>query len=147
MKWWRMFAQRRAKYCRQDEALCTVCLTKRLAGEYFGERCSEVRDLFFSSTSEVSTADFKLQLAEDETYKKFVEAVNTLKNDNGNQLEVTVNPVPKLQEIQKNWNVDGDWLFEESFSAQNLKSYYGVSEEAQIQQQKALERATDFVET
>lgn len=140
MKWWRMFAQRRAKYCRQDEALCTVCLTKRLAGQYFGEKRSEIRDLSFPSISEVSTADFKLQLVEDETYKKFVEAVNALKNDNDNQLEVTVNPVPKLQEIQKSWNVDGDWLFEESFSVRNLKSYYGMSEEAQVKQQDALDK-------
>ena len=138
MEWWMLFAQRRAKYCRQGESLCTVCLTKRLAGEYFGEKHPEIKDLSFPSTSEVSTADFKLPLAKNETYKKFVEAINTLENADRNQLEVTVNPVPKLQEIQKSWNVDGDWLFEESFSVQNLKRYHGISKEAQEEQKEAI---------
>ncbi|MYC75356.1 type III-B CRISPR-associated protein Cas10/Cmr2 [Candidatus Poribacteria bacterium] len=129
MKWWRLFAQRRAKYCRQGEALCTVCLTKRLATDYFGQKFEEIKQLSFPSTSEVSTANFKLQIAKDKTYKEFVEVINTLKNDNNNQIEVTVNPVPKLHEIQRNWNVDGDWLFEESFSPQNLERYYGISEQ------------------
>lgn len=132
MKWWRLFAQRRPKYCRQGEALCTVCLTKRLAKDHFGEKYSEIKQLSFPSTSEVSTADFKLQIAKDEAYKKFVEAVKALKGDNGNQLEVTVNPVPKLQEIHKSWNIDGDWLFEESFSEQNLERYYGIDKNAQL---------------
>lgn len=140
MKWWRLFAQRRAKYCRQGEALCTVGLTKRLATDYFGEKYEEIKQLSFPSTSEVSTANFKLQIANDETYKEFVEVINTLENDNGNQIEVTVNPVPKLHEIQRSWNVDGDWLFEESFSQQNLERYYGISENAQIKQEKALNK-------
>ncbi len=143
MKWWRLFAQRRAKYCRQGEALCTVCLTKRLATNYFGEKgekYAEIKELSFPSTSEVSTANFKLQIAKDETYKKFVEVINALEDENGNQIEVTVNPVPKLHEIQKSWNVDGDWLFEEAFSRQNLERYYGISENAQIKQQKALNK-------
>ena len=135
MKWWQRFAQRRAKYCRQGEALCTVCLTKRLAGQYFGEKYPEIKQLSFPSTSEVSTADFKFHIAANDTYKEFVEAVNTLQDINGNPLEVTVNPVPKLQEIQENWNIDGDWLFEESFSGQNLKHYYGISEKAQMDQE------------
>lgn len=144
MQWWRRFAQRSAKYCRQSEALCIVCLTKRLATDYFGEKYSEIKQLSFPSTSEVSTADFKLQIAKDEAYKTFVEAVNALKDDNDNQIEVTVNPVPKLQEIQRSWNVDGDWLFEESFSPQNLERYYGISEEAQRRQQQNIKRCNDL---
>lgn len=132
MKWWRLFAQRRPKYCRRGEALCTVCLTKRLAKDYFGEKHDEIKQLSFPSTSEVSTADFKLKIAKDEAYKKFVEAVNVLKDNSGNELEVTINPVPKLQEIQKSWNIDGDWLFEESFSEQNLERYYGIDKNAQL---------------
>ena len=144
MQWWKQFAKRRAKYCRQDEALCTVCLTKRLATGYFGEKYPEIKKLSFPSTSEVSTADFKLQLTEDETYKKFVESVKGLEDDNGNQLEVTINPVPKLQEIQESWNVDGDWLFEESLSSQNLERYYGISEEAQMRQQRGIKHCNDL---
>ncbi|MYB92481.1 MAG: type III-B CRISPR-associated protein Cas10/Cmr2 [Gammaproteobacteria bacterium] len=140
MSWWRQFAQRSAKYCRQGEALCTVCLTKRLATDYFGEKYKEIKQLSFPSTSEVSTANFKLQIANNETYKEFVEVINTLENDNGNQIEVTINPVPKLHEIQRSWNVDGDWLFEEAFSPQNLERYYGISKNAQIKQEKALNK-------
>lgn len=142
MEWWDRFAQRRAKYCRQGEALCTVCLTKRLAGEYFGKKYPEIADLSFQSTSEVATADFKLRVSEDrdarEKYKQFVEAVNTLENANGNQIEVTVDPVRKLKEMQTSWNIDGDWLFEESFSEHNLKRYYGLSKKAQIEQKETI---------
>ena len=140
MQSWGQFAQRSAKYCRQSEALCTVCLTKRLATRYFGERYPEIEQLSFPSTSEVSTADFKLQLTEDQTYRQtyreFVETVTALRDDNNNQIQVTVNPVPKIQGIQESWNVDGDWLFEESFSPQNLERYYGISEEAQMEQRQ-----------
>ena len=144
MQCWKQFAKRRAKYCRQDEALCTVCLTKRLATDYFGEKYPEFKKLSFPSTSEVSTADFKLQLTEDETYKKFVEAVKALKDDDGNQLELTINPVRKLQEIQEGWNVDGDWLFEESLSSQNLERHYGISKEAQMCQQQGIKDCNDL---
>lgn len=137
MKWWRLFAQRRPKYCRQGEALCTVCLTKRLAKDHFGEKYSEIKQMSFPSTSEVSTADFKLKIAKEEIYKKFIEAVNALKDNSGNQLEVTVNPVPKLQEFQESQNIDGDWLFEESFSAHNLERYYGIDKNDQL---KPIER-------
>ena len=144
MEWWRRFARRRAKYCRQDEALCAVCLTKRLAGEYFGKKHPEIKDLTFQSTSELATADFKFQVEQDveakEKYQKFVEEVKALKNANGNQLEVTVNPVRKLKEIQKSWNVDGDWLFEESFSEHNLERYHGISKKAQTEQCDNLRR-------
>ncbi len=142
MEWWDRFAQRRAKYCRQGEALCTVCLTKRLAGEYFGEKHSEIEKLSFQSTSEVSTADVKLWIANDkeatEKYKEFVESVNRLKNANGNRIEVTVDPVRKIKRIQKSWNIDGDWLFEESFSEHNLERYYGISKKAQIEQKETI---------
>lgn len=142
MEWWDRFAQCRAKYCRQGEALCAVCLTKRLAGEYFGKKHQKIKDLAFQSTSELATADFKLQVEKDvearEKYKKFVEAVKSLKNANDNQLEVTVDPVRKLKKIQKSWNIDGDWLFEESFSEQNLERYHGISKKVQRTQEEAI---------
>ena len=148
MKWWRRFARRRAKYCRQDEALCTVCLTKRLAGEYFGKKHPKIKKLSFQSTSEVATADFKLRVAEDEEgkkkYKQFVESVKALKNANGKQLEAIVNPVRKLKAIQTIGNVDGDWLFEESFSEYNLERYHGISKKAQIEQKDAISQCDNL---
>ena len=148
MEWWRRFARRRAKYCRQDEALCTVCLTKRLAGAYFGKKYTEIQNLSFQSTSEVATTDFKLRVAADTKakgkYKQFVEKVNTLKDANGKQLEATVNPVRKLEEIQTIGNVDGDWLFEESFSEQNLERDLGISKKAQIEQKEIINQCDNL---
>lgn len=131
MQWWNRFAQRRAKYCRQDEALCAVCLTKRLAGQYFGKKYKKVEELTFPSTSEVSTADFKLSIVKEsdtaEAYKKFVDSIRILRGSNNSQIEASVDPVPKLKDIlQKTENVDGDWLFEEAFLEQNLERYYGI---------------------
>ena len=148
MKWWRRFARRRAKYCRQDEALCAVCLTKRLAGEYFGKKHPEIEDLAFQSTSEVATADFKLRVAKDEEakkkYERFVEAVNELRDANGKQIEATVDPVRKLKAIQTSWDVDGDWLFEESFSEYNLERYHSISKKAQIEQKDAISQCDNL---
>ena len=60
MSWWRQFAQRSAKYCRQDDALCTVCLTKRLATNYFGEKYSEIKQLSFRGFSSNNDSGFSL---------------------------------------------------------------------------------------
>ena len=148
MKWWRQFAQRRAKYCRQDEALCTVCLTKRLAGEYFGKKHPEIKDLSFQSTSEVATADFKLEVAEGKDtrkkYERFVKAVKALRDANNKQLEATVNSVRKLEEIQTIGNVDGDWLFEESFSEHNLERDHGINKKAQTEQKERISQCDDL---
>jgi CRISPR-associated protein Cmr2 len=144
MEWWHRFAQRRAKYCRGGEALCTVCLTKRLAGLYFGEKHEEIKALSFPSTSEVSTADSKLRIAyaDDATniYEEFIKSVKALRDTNDKQLEVNVDSVLKLKDALENRNIDGDWLFEESFSEQNLERYYGVSKKAQIEQKEAIDQ-------
>ena len=148
MRRWRRFAQRRAKYCQQDEALCTICLTKRLAGEYFGKKHLKIKRLSFQSTSEVAAADFKLQIAADkdakEKYKRFVKTVNTLQDVNGKRLEATVNPVRKLEEIQTIGNVDGDWLFEGAFSEHNLERYHGISKKAQTEQKEAISQCDNL---
>ena len=146
IEWWKKFAERRAKYCRQGEALCTICLTKRLAREYIGEKFEPIKNLSFPSTSEVSTADIKSQIIEKEgateKYKEFVESVQALQDTNGNHLEVTVNPMPKLRENWEDWNIDGDWLFEDAFSEHNLKRSYGISTQAQTKQKEAINRCT-----
>ena len=151
MEWWKKFAEQRAKYCRQGEALCTICLTKRLAREYIGKKFEPVRNLSFPSTSEVSTADIKSQIIEKEgateKYKEFVESVQALQDDNGKRLEVIVDPMPKLRENREDWNVwniDGDWLFEDAFSEQSLERNYGISKQTQTEteQKKAIDQCT-----
>ena len=151
MKWWKQFAQQRTKYCRQGEALCTICLTKRLAREYIGEKFESIKNLSFPSTSEVSTADIKFRIMEKddatEKYKEFVESVQSLKDINGNHLEVTVDPIPKLRENREDWNVwniDGDWLFEDAFSEQSLEGSYGISKQAQRDQRELIDRCASL---
>ena len=144
MAGWERFARRRAKYCRLGEALCAVCLTKRLAGQYFEKKYPEIKFLSFPSTSEVATSDFKLEIAAKGAAKKygeFVNAVNALQDANG-QLEVTINPVPKLENTLESWNIDGDWLFEESFSEHNLDRDYGISKQAQEEQRTEICQCT-----
>jgi CRISPR-associated protein Cmr2 len=53
---------------------------------------------------------------------------------------VNVDSVLKLKDALENRNIDGDWLFEESFSEQNLERYYGVSKKAQIEQKEAIDQ-------
>ena len=148
MEWWKQFVQHRTKYCRQGEALCTICLTKRLAREYIGKKFEPVKNLSFPSTSEVSTADIKSQIIKKkgatEKYEEFVKSVQALKDTNGNHLEVTVNPMPKLRENREDWNVwniDGDWLFEDAFSEQSLERSYGISRQAQ---RESIEQCTEL---
>ena len=73
-------------------------------------------------------------------YEEFIKSVKALRDANGKQLEVNVNPVLKVKESLENRNIDGDWLFEESFSEQNLERYYGVSKKAQIEQKEAIDQ-------
>ena len=136
MEWWARFANRRESSCSHGEALCTVCLTKRLARSYFRKKYPEVRELSFPSTSEVSTADFKFQIATDEKYSEFVKSVEALQlvkalqEKNSSQLAVRVTAVPKvakIQEVPNADNVDGEWLFEESPASGHLDSDRGMS--------------------
>ena len=146
MEWWKKFAEQRAKYCRQGEALCTICLTKRLAREYIGKKFQPVKNLSFPSTSEVSTADIKSQIIENEgateKCKEFVELVQSLQDDNGKRLEVIVNPMPKLRDNWEDWNIDGEWLFEEAFSQQSLERNYGISKQTQTEQENSIDQCT-----
>ena len=152
MRWWENFAKRQPKYCRHGEALCAVSLTKRM-GRHFLETLSEFKDEFsnnpprFPSTSEVATADFKDQLRYKPkalgVYPDFVRAVKKLHDSSGELADIPyISPLPKIGDCLS-LNIDGEWLYEETWSDSYLSRYYNIDakkEEKQIQICKRLRR-------
>lgn len=150
MRWWRDFALTQPKYCREGEALCAVCLTKRVGADYFTQARfpGKFTNLAFPSTSEVSTAAFKSDLLSGQTrgvnalipYLEFVAEVKKLKRPDGRLADIPyVNLLPKISPQFLIQNIDGDWLFEESFLDEHLKRYYGIDtsrQKGQIQKCK-----------
>ena len=152
MRWWETFAERNPKYCRREEALCAVSLTKRM-GRHFLETQSEFKDGFsnnpprFPSTSEVATAAFKEQLRCKPNalgvYAKFVKEVKKLKDMNNKEADIPdIRPLPKISDfLRPNINIDGEWLYEETWSLSYLRRYYNIDaakEKDQIQTCKQL---------
>ena len=136
MEWWRDFSERQPQYCRQGEALGAVSLTKRM-GRYFLETESEFKDEFsntrlsFPSTSEVATADFKEKLQSKgealDVYKQFVTQVRKLEDSNNKLADIPViQPLPKIGSVAGLENIDGDWLYEESWTDFYLKRYHNI---------------------
>lgn len=165
MKWWEHLASIKPKYCRENEALCAVCLTKRVGSDsaYFTQEkfLGKFSGLTFPSTSEVSTAAFKNELLTTQKdgknalgmYSEFVTEVKKLKRPDSELANIPyVNLLPKIsQQVQIPKNIDGDWLFEESFLDENLKRYYGIDtssrQQGQIQKCKDKRKLlTDFLE-
>ena len=150
MSWWKNFAECKPKYCRREEALCAISLTKRM-GRRFLETQSKFKDEFshdtflsFPSTSEVATADFKEQiqwnLQAGRVYRNFFTEVKKLRASNDREADIPIiKPLPKIENLQK--NIDGEWLYEETWSESYLKRYYNIDakkEKAQIQKCKQL---------
>ena len=148
MNWWQGFAKREPKYCRKEEALCAVSLTKRM-GRHFLETQSKFKDEFscdkllsFPSTSEVATADFKEQMQCNiralKVYRNFVTEVKRLRASNNQKADIPIiKPLPKIENLQN--HIDGEWLYEETWSESYLKRYYNIEtnkEKAQIQKCK-----------
>lgn len=134
MKWWEDFAKNTPKYCRQKEALCAVSLTKRM-GMHFLEKHSKFSIEFsdkrpkFPSTSEVATADFKERLLHKPCtlgdYQDFCQLVRDLRESGDEDVRIpTVDPLPKIRPIPN--NVDGEWLYEETWTDSYLLRYYGI---------------------
>ena len=134
MKWWQGFAEREPKYCRTEEALCAVSLTKRM-GRHFLETQSEFSDHFsiqslnFPSTSEIATADFKEQFQRNirvlGIYGDFIREVKKLRTLNNQRADIPiVQPLPKVGILPV--NIDGEWLYEETWSESYLRRYYNI---------------------
>ena len=151
MKWWQDFAKRKPQYCRQGEALGAVSLTKRM-GRHFLKTESEFKDEFsndppsFPSTSEVATADFKAKFQSDiralGVYRQFFQEVRKLRALNNEEVDIPlIQPLPKVRGLPENENIDGEWLYEETWSESYLKRYHNIDagkEKDQIQACKCL---------
>lgn len=138
MKWWQDFAERKPKYCRGEEALCAVSLTKRM-GRHFLETQSEFsgQSLNFPSTSEIATADLKEQFQHNigalGVYGDFVKEVKKLRALDNTPADIPiVQPLPKVGMLPI--NIDGEWLYEETWSESYLRRYYKIDIEKENQQ-------------
>ena len=135
MKWWKDFAKATPRHCRQKEALSAVSLTKR-RGRHFLENYSKFNNEFtdngpsFPSTSEVATASFKKRMVCKpdalEVYTKFCNAVKELRQSDDEEATIpTIKPLPKIKCPLPN-NVDGEWLYEETYNDSYLERYYNI---------------------
>ena len=156
MKWWEDFAKSTPRHCRQKEALCAVSLTKRMGRDYlrtqsvFKEEFDEgfsSGSLSFPSTSEVATAAFKERLRCKPcalgVYADFVKEVKKLRDRSGKSADIPmIPPLPKSSDfLHHNNNIDGEWLYEETYNDSYLDRYYNIDakkEETQIQTCKEL---------
>lgn len=143
MDWWEDFARRYPRHCRQKEALCAVSLTKRM-GMHYLENYSKFKDKFtndrprFPSTSEVATAAFKEQLRCKPNalgvYAEFVKEVKTLKDRNNKNADIPyILPLPKISDFLEP-NIDGEWLYEETWAPSYLERYYNIDRASQQKQ-------------
>lgn len=132
MKWWEDFAKNTPRHCQEKEALSAVSLTKRM-GRHFLENHSEFSNEFknnkprFPSTSEVATASFKKRIVCKpealEIYTKLCNAVKELRQSNDEEATIpTIKPLPKIKCPLPN-NVDGEWLYEETYNDSYLERY------------------------
>ncbi|RKU12133.1 type III-B CRISPR-associated protein Cas10/Cmr2 [Candidatus Poribacteria bacterium] len=160
MEWWDDFAERKRQFCRPKEALCAVSLTKRMGMHYLKEH-SKFSEEFgddppqFPSTSEVATAAFKEQLRCKcivlGIYTDFVKEVKKLKDRNGNPADIPkISPLPKSSDfLQRENNIDGEWLYEETYNDSYLERYYNIDakkEKTQIQIQTCKKLRSKLVE-
>ena len=152
MDWWENFARSYPRHCRQKEALCAVSLTKRM-GRHYLENYSRFKDDFkdkserpkFPSTSEVATANFKERILckpdAFDVYTKFCKAVIELRQSDDEETKIpTIQPLPKIKCPIPN-NVDGEWLYEETWDPFYLERYYNINWESQ---QKQIEHCEDL---
>ena len=141
MDWWEDFAKNRPQFCRPKEALCAVSLTKRMGRHYlihqskFKDKFSS-KSLSFPSTSEVATASFKERLLCKPgalgIYAKFVKEVKKLKASSGKLANIPfISPLPKIGDCLSP-NIDGEWLYEETWSPSYLRRYYNIDAEKRI---------------
>jgi len=130
-----------SRWARKDERLCALCLVKRvlpdMVFDMLKDDYSVVKDLLdqlwlkkqelkFPSTSDMATVFYKLNLPEDKAknfkyeFEKFREKLKDkiLKSSS----------VPALKEHPL-YDIDGEWLMEESYNPERLEREYGLTSE------------------
>ena len=139
MEWWGDFAKREPKSCRPKEALCAVSLTKRMGRHYLKnesvfkskfDKAFSTNFLSFPSTSEVATSSFKEGLLGKPCalgdYAEFVKEVKRLRDLRGKLANIPyISPLPKIGDCLSP-NIDGEWLYEETWNDSYLSRYYNI---------------------
>jgi len=105
---------------KEDERLCGVCLTKRLLPRIIKNSLQLQNEVRFPSTSEMASLGEKIRL-NDQVKKDFH---NIFINKNW-ELPSTIS-VPKLKNNPL-YEIDGQWLMEESYRVEYLKNEYGLN--------------------
>lgn len=117
----------------EGDGLCSVCMIKRKANNYFLNMYKSLgtnkTDYFasFPSTAEIAAAKFKEKLFSDETARELYTKLNSeLENILGKHLNY-VKPVPKLSScVRIQENSEGQWLYEESIDPDYIKRETGL---------------------
>lgn len=126
--------QRQVVTTDNGDGLCSVCMIKRKANDYFIDVYKNIskthkKDYFisFPSTAEIATAKFKEKLFSDEHAKGIYRFLNSeLKKSLGKHLN-RVQPVPKLSEkVEYGQNCEGQWLYEDNIDAGYIKRQLGL---------------------
>jgi len=124
---------------RKGERLCAVCLTKRLALEAFFEKELHIDHHLFPSTSTVAAGQFLLDvldaggepLQQLHTHAATVDAALGKLQVSGNAPEgvrrLAAQAVPDQAKCKRLLELDGDWLYPESFQAEPLKRELDVA--------------------
>lgn len=108
------------EFIKENERLCGVCFIKRLFPEILKQILELPEGIKYPSTSEMATVLYKKGMNNEEIaefLKKFKSFVNIVPQGRS---------VPALKE-NKLFSIDGEWLFEESYSKEKFEKEFGVS--------------------
>lgn len=132
--YWHKLKEKNPGLLKENERLCGVCLFKRLFPKLL-EKEFDFQILSFPSTSEIASIPIKVELLKnnEKFIEKFVEKHNKFKESieaSGKNLPFS-KTVPALKKIfggkaQDFCSIDGQWLMEESYSKDYLKSEFGI---------------------
>lgn len=101
---------------KESERLCGVCFTKRLFPKILKNILSLSEEVKFPSTSEMATILYKVRM-DNQKAEEFAKKFNGLDLPKSKS-------VPKLRETPL-YEIDGQWLFKESYRKEYLKREYG----------------------
>ena len=132
---------------RKGERLCTICLTRRLAMEAYFEDKLELDHHQFLSTAGICTARYRdkiinAYLNNTNEWKEKLDDFNQKLKEfivEDNQLPFPAATVAYFKTIIKDnkllnkfLQIDGDWLFENTYDPKSLKKTYDIKEEKKL---------------
>jgi CRISPR-associated protein Cmr2 len=122
------------KVVKQGERLCGVCLTKRLFPEIIKDEFGLSTEIKFPSTSEMASIGEKRRL-EKKLKKEFADNIFKPLKDELARKKIFSISVPKLKN-DPFYDVDGEFLMEETYRKENLKEKGIEIEESKIEEIK-----------